>query len=146
MITPPTPNRTPPDHRGVLIAAVLLMLIGWPGLYQLVTTTLPLIVYIWLFFILLFMAVTGTALPFVRYLNVRFTPEPYPVASGGVILRQSIWVGLYVVICAWLQIPRVLNAPVAFFLGLSFVVIEIYLRLRERAEESDVQATRGARH
>ncbi|MBN1966878.1 MAG: hypothetical protein JW910_19655 [Anaerolineae bacterium] len=122
------------NHRGVIIAAVLLMLIGWVGLYQLVTTTLPLAFARWLFFMLLFMAVTGTAIPFVRFLNLRFTPAINPSPAGGVILRQSVWVGLFAVTCAWLQIPRVLNAPVAFFLGLSFVVIEVYLRLRERAD------------
>ncbi len=137
MLTPPSHNRTTPDHRGVLAAAVVMMIIGWLGLYQLVTRTLPLAFPRWLFFILLFLAVTGTALPFVRFLNIRFTREPYPVAAG-VILRQSIWVGLYVVTCAWLQIPRVLNFPVAFFLALSFIVIEVYLRLRERAEDADI--------
>lgn len=132
-----SPSRTnPPGHRGILAAAVVMMAVGWLGLYQLVTTTLPLAFPRWLFFILLFMAVTGTALPFVRFLNIRFTPEPYPVAPPGVILRQSIWFGLYAATCAWLQIPRVLNLPVAFFLGLSFVVIEVYLRLREREEET----------
>lgn len=136
MLTPPSSRQeAPPDHRGVLIAAVLMMVIGWLGLYQLVTTTLPLAFPRWLFFMLLFMAATGTAIPFVRYLSIRFTRAPYPIPPGGVILRQGIWVGLYVVVCAWLQIPRVLNAVIAFFLALAFVVIEVWLRLRERQEE-----------
>lgn len=130
----PPDNRPAPDHRGVLTAAVLLALGGWIGLYQLITTTLPLAFARWLFFILLFMAVTGTAIPFARFLNLRFTSGHYANPTGMIILRQSIWVGLFAVLCAWLQIPRVLNAPVAFFLGLSFVVIEVYLRLRERAD------------
>ncbi len=141
MISPPASSRrttTPPDHRGVLIAAVIMMLVGWLGLYELVTTMLPLAFPRWLFFILLFFAVTGTVLPLVRYLNIRFTRAPYAIPPGGVILRQSIWFGLFAVTCAWLLIPRVLNAAVAFFLALSFVVIEIYLRLRERAEETGI--------
>lgn len=32
---------TPPDHIGILIASLILMAVGWGGLYQLVTTTLP---------------------------------------------------------------------------------------------------------
>ncbi len=138
MQRPPAPNRTPPDHKGVLIAAVLMMTGGWFGLYQVVIQMPPLAFWRWVFFFLLFLAVTGTALPFVRFLNIRFTPPPYEVASGGVILRQSIWFGLYAVACAWLLIPRVLNVPVAFFLALSFIVIEVYLRLRERAEDVEV--------
>ncbi len=139
MLTPPS-NRTttPPDHRGALIASFIMMVVGWVGLYQIVTQTLPLAFPRWMFFILLFAAVTGTALPFVRFLNIRFKPEPYPVPPGAVILRQSIWFGLFAVTAAWLQIPRVLNLPVAFFLALSFVVIEVYLRLRERAEEASI--------
>lgn len=129
---------TTPDHRGVLIAAVLMAVIGIGGIIQLVTTQPPFAFYRWLFFILLFFAVAGVVLPFVRFLNIRFTPPGFPVPTGGVILRQSIWVALFVVTCAWLQIPRVLNLPIAFFLGMAFTAIEIYLRLRERADEMDM--------
>ncbi|MBN2472139.1 MAG: hypothetical protein JXN59_15560 [Anaerolineae bacterium] len=139
MIPTPSPRREiPSDHQGALVAAVIMMLVGWLGLFQLVTHTLPLAFPRWLFFILLFSAVTGTAIPIVRYLNVRLTSRPYAIPSGSVIVRQSIWVGLFAVTCAWLQIPRVLNPPVAFFLGLSFGVIEVYLRLRERSEEGSI--------
>lgn len=142
MITPRQSQRptVPTDHRGILIASVAMTIVGWLGLYKLVTSTLPLAFPRWLFFILLFTAVTGTAIPFVRYFNMRLTSTNYPVPPGGVILRQSIWVGLYAVTCAWLQIPRVLNLPVAFFLALSFIVIEVYLRLRERAEEGSIDS------
>ncbi len=138
MITPPAQHQNIPNHRGILIAAVLMIVVGWVGLYELVTRTLPLAFPRWLFFILLFFAVTGTTLPFVRYLNIRFTNPAYPVAPAGVILRQSIWFGLFAVTCAWLQIPRVLSWPVAFFLALSFFVIEVYLRLRERAADREI--------
>jgi hypothetical protein len=121
----------PPDHTGVLIGGALMALIGWAGLWLLVTSTLPTAFPRWLFFVCLYLAVTGTALPFVRFLNMRFTgPHGVP---GGVILRQSIWLGLFVVACAWLQIPRVLNPVIAGVLALSLAVIEFFLRLRERA-------------
>ncbi len=42
---------------------------------------------------------------------------------------------LFVVTCAWLQIPRVLSWPIAFFLALIFVVVEVFLRSREVAHE-----------
>jgi hypothetical protein len=126
----------PPDHIGVLVAGILMMAGGWYGLYRLVSTTFPRIGGpLWLFFVLLHFAMTGTALPFVRYLNVRFTPVHVELAPGGVLVRQSIWVGLFVVTCGWLQILRVLSLPVAFFLALVFVVLEIFLRSREIARE-----------
>lgn len=122
----------PPDHVGALITGTVMMVLGWAGLYWLVTTQpVSLGPEIWLFFVLLHIAVTGTVLPIVRYLNVRLTRVDRPVPPGGVIVRQSVWVGLFVVICAWMQIPRVLSVPVVFFLILVFIVLEGFLRLRE---------------
>lgn len=131
-------TNTPPDHVGLLIAALLMMLVGWLGLYQLVTTTLPRIGgELWMFFILLMVAVSGTVLPFVRYLNVRFTPLDADVPPSGVIVRQSVWIGLFVVTCAWLQIPRALTPVVVVFLAVLFSMVEIFLRSRELAEQSE---------
>jgi hypothetical protein len=126
----------PPDHIGVLIVSVLMFVGGWLGLYWLVTTRLPRIGgELWAFFALLTIAVTGTALPLVRYLNMRFTPMQAELPSGGVLVRQSIWIALFVVTCAWLQILRTLSLPIAFFLAFVLVVIEIFVRSRELANE-----------
>lgn len=104
---------------------------GWLGLYLLVTAALPTAFPRWLFFVCLYLAVTGTVLPFVRFLNLRFARADDP-PSANVILRQSIWFGLFVVACAWLQIPRVLNPVIAFFLALSLIVIEFLLNIRDQ--------------
>lgn len=130
-------EKTPPDHIGVLIAALLMALGGWWGLYYLMTTTLPRVGPRWLFFVLLHVAVTGTVLPFVRFLNMRFTPAQRALPPGGVIVRQSVWIGLFVITCAWLQIPRVLTWPIAFFIALIFIVIEIFLRSRELSNDDE---------
>lgn len=134
-MTPPPSHATsdtPPDHAGLLVGSLLLMALGWGGLYALVTTSLPRIGgELWLFFLLLQVAVSGTALPIVRFINVRFTPLEREVPPVGVIVRQSVWVGLYAVLLAWLQIPRLLNAPLAGFLLLLFVIIEAFIRSRE---------------
>ena len=134
-LPPLPPDKMPPDHLGVLVAGFLLMVAGWFGLYEVVTTHLPRIGGpLWAFFILLHIAVAGTAIPFVRYLNVRFTPINAELPPGGVVVRQSVWIGLFVVACAWLQIPRILSWPVAFFLALVFIVLEVFLRSRELAD------------
>ena len=134
---PLPPEKTPPDHIGVLVGALLMALVGWAGLYQLVTTTLPRVGPRWIFFVLLHIAVTGTVIPLVRFLNVRFTPQERELPPGGVIVRQSIWIGLFVITCTWLQIPRVLSWPIVFFLALIFVVVEVFLRSRELASENE---------
>ncbi|MBN2302944.1 MAG: hypothetical protein JXQ72_00615 [Anaerolineae bacterium] len=122
------PSGIPPDHAGIITAATLMAVTGWVGLWLLVTSSLPTAGPRWIFFVCLYLAVTGTVLPFVRFLNMRFNRD---IPASGVILRQSIWVGLFVVACAWLQIPRVLNPVIAFFLALSLFVIEVFLYVRE---------------
>ena len=122
-----------PDQAGVVIAAALMAAGGWAGLWLLITSMLPTAFPRWLFFVFLYLAVTGTVLPFVRFLNARFSRSGRPPSSG-VVLRQSIWVGLFVVACAWLQIPRVLNPIIAFFLALSLIVVEVFLHVREHDE------------
>jgi hypothetical protein len=86
----------------------------------------------WLFFFLSVLALTGTVLPIVAYLNIRFPSNPPPTA--GVVLRQAIWVGIYIPTLAWLQIGRVLSPALALLLALGFVLIEWLLRLREKSQ------------
>jgi len=131
----PYESTTPPDHTGVMFASFVLMCLGWGGMYLLVTNTLPRVGERWQFFLLLHVAVAATALPFLRYLNLRFTPLTRQAPSGGVFVRQSVWIGLFAVTCAWLQIPRVLTPTVAFFVALALVVIEVFLRARELPTE-----------
>lgn len=125
----------PPDHVGILIGALLLASTGWGGLYLLVTSEYPRVGQIWLFFVLLHIAVSATVLPIVRYINVRLTPRSRMIPPAGVVIRQSIWIGLFAVACAWLQIPRALTPPNAFFIALAFLIVEAFLRLRELPTE-----------
>ncbi len=120
-------------HGPVLAAAALLAGIGWVGLIVLVVTTIPTPFPLWLFFALGLTALTGTAVPFVRLLNRRFAPAGQPPAPGNVILRQSVWVGIFGATCAWLQIGRVLSVPVAFLLAVGLLAIELFLRARDRS-------------
>jgi hypothetical protein len=137
-IKSPASSSTPPDHVGLLLAALMMALLAWAGLFQLINTAKPRIGgELWLFFVLLQIATTGTVLPIVRYFNVRFTPFYAPVPPSGVIVRQSVWIGLFAVISAWLQIPRALSLPLAIFVALVFIVAEIFLRTRELAAERE---------
>lgn len=113
----------------LIISGVILALIGWMGLALLVSFTLPTLGPRWLFFFLLMLALSGSALPVVAFLNRRF-PGSVP-ANGAVVMRQAIWVGIYGNIIAWLQLGRVLNPALAFFLAVGFVLMELLLRLRE---------------
>ncbi len=118
------------DYRGYGIAAFVLAVAGWAGLVYLVIDTIPGPGPRWLFFIALLMALTGTAAPFVHYLNRRFARWPVP---SSVLLRQALWVGFVGATCAWLQISRTLNLPTALLLISGLGAIEWFLRWRERS-------------
>jgi hypothetical protein len=125
-------NAAPPaeDYRGFYMAAFVLAVGGWVGLYYLVAALVPSPGPRWLFFVVGLMAVTGTVAPFVWYLNRRFARRPVPAA---VLIRQSLWMGLFTATCAWLQLARTLNWATALLLAAGLGGIEWFLRLRERA-------------
>lgn len=78
-------------------------------------------------------AITGTVLLGVAFLNKRFPSTP--PASSLIILRQSLWVGIYFPTLAWLQIGRVLTPMIAILLAVGLALIEWLLRLRERSQK-----------
>ena len=125
------------DYTGVLIAGLLLAGSGWSGLLYLMLKTLPTVGMRWVFFALLYVALSGTALPFARYLNERFYDGNGPRVLSNILVRQANWVGLFGTACAWLRVPRVLSWPIAFFLAVSLIAIEAFLRLRERSQWRD---------
>ena len=127
-------GRSVGETRGVLLAALVMSIGGWGGLAYLVVNTRPRIGgEIWLFFILLQIAVTGAAIPIVRWFSRRLAREDAPMT--GLVVRRSVWIGMFAVICAWLLIPRYLTLPIVLVLILLFVVIEIFLRNRELVNE-----------
>jgi hypothetical protein len=115
-----------------LPVSLFLMLVGWGGLVTLLIYTPPTVWPRWLFFFLGVLAVTGTALPFVAFLNFRFSGGRTP--AEGVVMRQALWFGIYFPTLAWLQIPRILTPALAVAMALAFVLIEWLLRLREQSQ------------
>ena len=115
-----------------LIPAILLLVVGWGGLALVIWFFPPNVGPRWLFFFLGTLAVTGTALPLVAFLNRRFPSLPSPTAA--VVTRQSLWLGIYIPTLAWLQMGRVLNPAMALLIAIGLVLIEILLRMRERSQ------------
>jgi heme/copper-type cytochrome/quinol oxidase subunit 4 len=124
-------RQTPPVST-FMPAAVFLALFGWGGLAFLVFFTLPTVGPRWLFFFTGVLAVTGTAMPLIAFLHLRFPSQP-PV-SPGVVVRQAILVGIYVPTLAWLQIGRVLTSGLVVILAAGLVILELLIRLRERSQ------------
>jgi hypothetical protein len=103
------------SFRSYLPSAIALFLLGWGGLYLVITQTLPFVWSRWGFFVLTLMALTGTALPIVYFLHKRFPGEP--PAESNVIIRQALWVGVFGATLAWLQLGRLVTLYV--ILGLA---------------------------
>lgn len=117
--------------RAFLPASLIITLLGWGGLLAVVNFSEPNGGTRWAFFFFAVLGLTGLALPVVAFLNRRFLSNPPPTQS--VILRQAIWVGIYLPTLAWLRIGRVLNVSIALLLIAGLVLIEWLLRLRERS-------------
>jgi FtsH-binding integral membrane protein len=117
-------------YASMVIGGVVLAVGCWSALIWLIFNDLPTVPNRWIFFALLNIAMTGTALPFVQFLNLRFARKGREV-SADTLLREAVFISLFVTLCAWLQIPRLLSAPLALILFGALTGIEILLRLRE---------------
>jgi hypothetical protein len=123
-----------PTARQYLFSALLLMLAGWGGLVLLIFAfQLPPLVWArWVFFALLFTALSGTALPLAYFLSLRFPSDP--PAEPRSVVRQALWVGLYGCIVAWLLLGRVMTSWLWIGLAGGLIGIEYLIRMRERAQ------------
>jgi len=124
-----------PTFRPFLFSTIFLLLTGWGGLILLLNFSLPDIGSRWGFFALLILAGTGTAIPVSYWINTRFPSNP--PAEGRVIVRQSVYVGVYLAVLAWLEIGRVFNFSIAVWLALGLAAIEYLVRLRETSTRSE---------
>jgi hypothetical protein len=120
-----------PSIRSTLPAALLLSITGWGGLFFLILYLKPDLIPRWLFFFLTVFAITGTFLPGVAFINRRFPSQPAPTYS--VILREAILVAIYISTLIWLQLGRVLTLSLVLLLAFGLVLVEILIRLREKA-------------
>ncbi len=121
-----------PKVRSFIPAALICALLGSSGFFAVIVYTEPNGGTRWAFFFCAVLALTGLVLPFVAYLNRRFPSVP-PVTQG-IVMRQAVWIGIYLPTLAWLRIGRVLNFPIALLLAAGLILVEWLLRLREHSQ------------
>jgi hypothetical protein len=119
------------DQRVQLLSALAMVVVGWTGVALLLIFTTPTLGPRWVFFFLLFIALVGTGLPMVWYLNRRFSPNPFP--SLGVLWREAMIVGLWGEFLVWLQAGRLLTVLTLCSLTAAFFAVELLLRTYERS-------------
>jgi len=117
--------------RSYLLSVLALLLIGWGGIAALFYYSEPFVWARWGFFVFAIMAFTGSAMPIVYFFHRRFPAVP-PVLPN-VIVRQSLWFGVYAATLAWLQLGRLVTLYVILGLAGGLIAIEYFLRLREKA-------------
>jgi len=123
-----------PAFLPVLITSIFLAAVGLVGLVILVLMTVPTLGPRWLLYFLVTLLFSGLALPAIYYLHLRFPSNP--PATARVLIRETLWVGIYVDLILWLQFGRVLNFALAIFIALGLIFIEILIRWRERSRFS----------
>jgi len=123
-----------PSFRPFIVPTIFLIIAGWGGSAALIYFTEPLVWNRWALFALLFLALTGSALPVVYFFQLRF--PSIPPANSQVIVRQAQWVGAYGLILLWLRWGNLLTLWLGFGLAGALLVIEWLIRLRERAQWS----------
>lgn len=120
-----------PNYKTYLLSSLVLMLVGWGGLYYIITQTLPYVWPRWGFFVLVLLALTGTVLPIIYFFHKRFPAEKRVEAN--VIVRQAMWFGVYGATLAWLQLGRLVTVYVILGLAGGLIAIEYFIRLREKS-------------
>ena len=121
-----------PSVRSILPLALLLALPGWIWLIYLTTQTLPNLGNRWMFFAAAVIAVSGTSLPLVAYLNRIITP--FGAATFDIIVREATLIGIYAGILLWLNKGQVLTIGLVIILLIGFILVELLIRLRKRSE------------
>jgi hypothetical protein len=109
---------------------VRLVALGQADAAMLLEAALPEMIMAFLSIILVIS--TGVFLPIIYFLNWRFK-------IGGdhflIILRQAMWVGIWITFCFWLQMNRALGIAAALLVAAVLVLVELLLQVRTQAAE-----------
>jgi hypothetical protein len=118
----------------ITLLIFLIALVGWAGLAYLVFNYVPDPWTVGLAVCLVFVAVAGTVMPPVHFLNYRFSQQAESgdgsPSDGWTVYRQSGMVGLLAALCCWFQVMRVLNWIIVILLVGVIVLIEVFFRSR----------------
>lgn len=121
----------PPFPSGLFLMAAVFAALGWGGVAGVVMLTLPFLLPRWLFYFSLFLALAGTAIPFVWYLNRRFTAERFP--TDGVLMREVLEAASLGVFVVWLQAGRMFTPFLGWAFFGAFLAVELLLRVYENS-------------
>ena len=83
-----------------------------------------------LFFTFMFLGLSASTIPVSSFFNHRFSKPGWLERDKSRLVRQGIWLGLFGVLLAYLQLVRALNWTIAAVLAGVFVFIETFFLTR----------------
>jgi len=114
----------------VFPAAFILILVGGGGLTFIFLNTQPFLGPRWLLFFFTSLLTCGLSLPVFTILQKRFSKKGF---SESILVREILLFAIYIDLLLWLQLGRALNDVVLILLGVGFILLEVFLRISEKA-------------
>jgi hypothetical protein len=138
-----SPSPKTPFPIGLFLTALVLAVAGWAGVTAVILLTLPFLLPRWFFFFSLFLALTGTAMPVVWYLNRRFSAERFP--AEGVLMREALETAALGVFLVWLQAGRMFTPFLGWIFFGALLAVELLLRIYENSRWTPILPDAAAR-
>ena len=116
----------------ITIFSIFFAMISWVSIGLVMIYFKPTLAPRWLFFFLFFIAVATSVLPVLILINRRIGQADEGNITAAV--RQSLMLGFFFDLIAWLQVGRVLDFVTAFFILSIVVAIEILIQVFEGSQ------------
>ncbi len=119
-----------PPFGKLFLTSLVLGSVGLAGLVFIIFFTEPTLGPRWLFFFFLTLGCSGLALPVIYLVQRRLAKQYVPIS---VLLREAILFSIFIDLCTWLQLGRIISNLIILILAIGFILLEVFLRMAEKA-------------
>lgn len=119
------------SHLQLAIASLAFALASWAGFLYYTYRVPPSMPAYPLFFLLLFLAMTGTILPIALFIHGRRRRASSRRRTLWQPMRIALWIGLWVTLCIWLLFVQLLHWGTAILFLVIFGLIEWFIISRK---------------
>jgi len=119
------------SHSQLAIISLALAMVSWGGFFYYTYYVPPSIPTYPVFFSILFVAATCTALPVSLVIDRRRRPAKTRRHSLWRPIRIALWIGLWIALCVWLQLVQLLHWGTAILFLVIFALIEWFIITRK---------------
>ena len=119
-----------PPFGKIFITSLMLSFLGLGGLAYILIAMEPTLWPRWMFYFFLTIAGAGIALPMAYFIQRRLAKQYIPPR---ILVRESLFFGIYLDLLAWLQIGRIASNLSVFLLAGGMILLEVFIRMAEKA-------------